>query len=233
MSLFVALMLFWAAVLFGGRLTWRFWGRWRKSCQLHVARSMSEIRNAAYFGRLSKEQFQNLVEKVLVAHKWVWLGDPWLGARHQGYLWDSGKKVVLVDAREKRLTAKELTRIAQEANRVKANRVLIFSPFKRVPAQTPPRLEVLFDSKLCSWFSILPVVPPKLMGWAKDLCSCGAPAEERVSRTGRPVMSCTRFPDCLVVREKPRSVRALPTAARRSIKSVANLGSVGPSASHA
>lgn len=201
MVLFAALMIFWAVVLFGGKSLLRLWRRWRKSCQLLVARSMSEIQGAKYFGRISKEKFEGLVMKALEARKCVLLGDPWLGARNQGYAWKGGKKFVLVNVREKRLTAKKLKQLAQEANRVKANYVLIFSPFDRHPKEVPPRLEVLCGAKLCSWFSVLDMTPPNIIGRTKDVCTCGAPAEERVSRSGRPVMSCTRFPDCTTVRE--------------------------------
>ena len=200
MGLFAALMLFWAAVIFGGKVLWRVWRRWRHSCQLKVARSLSEIHSAEYYRRISWLQFAELVLRALEAQKCVLLGDPWLlSARHQGYIWKGGVKVALVDGRAKPLTSERLLTIAQEMNKVKANRVLVFSPFPQAPKDCPPGVDVLYGRQLCSWFSILDMAPPTL-GQAVDQCPCGAPAEERVSRTGLPVMSCTRYPDCTLVR---------------------------------
>jgi hypothetical protein len=203
MELFAAVFASWTAVLFGGKLLWRYARRWRQARRLEVARSLGEVRSAEYYARLSPDAFHDLVKKALETRRYLLLGNPWLGAaRHQGYAWSRGVKMVLVDARQAPLTPRRLLLIAQRASRVKANRVLVFSPFDCAPKETPPRLEVLHGRRLCDWFSILELRPPNLFGRVKDICDCGALAEERVSRSGRAVMSCTRYPDCRVVREK-------------------------------
>lgn len=193
--------LVWVVVWFAARYAFLRWRRWRYE---QPARYISEIRSVEYYRSLPAAQFEALVMQVFRAQGLTMLGDAYLGrSRVQGYAWKAGQKLAWVHCLEKPLTPEEIDDLAKRQVRAQATKVLVLSPFPRVPASRHPAVEIIAGRKLLGWFSVLadvrPSVPQEFPG---QKCECGAPTQQRVNRAGRPLLVCSRYPDCRIM-QKP------------------------------
>ena len=187
--------LFWVVVLLGARYAFVRWRQWR---YLQPARYISEIRGVGYYRDLTPAQFESLMMQVFKRQQFTLLGDPYLGrSSQQGYVWKAGKKFALLHCPEKPITAEALDAIAVQQKKRQADQVLIFSPFPRAPRPNRPGLEIVAGRKLIAWFSVLEDIrPPLAVKIDAGTCQCGTPMEQRVNRAGRPLLVCSRYPDC-------------------------------------
>src|SRR5262249_7523319 len=151
MAVFVALLIFWAVVVFGGKYILALWRKWRA---LQPARHLSDITSVDYYRQLSPAQFESLVMRAVKAKEFTVLGEPWLGrAKEQGYIWKKGKKAVLVLRLESPLMSSDLDDVAKQMMAARAEQAFVFFPFPKPPADHPKRVEILAGKKLVSWFS--------------------------------------------------------------------------------
>lgn len=191
--------LFWVAFFFAGRYAIVKWSEWRR----RPARYVSEIYGLDYYRGLNWEQFEYLVLQTLMAGGYDILGEPYLEhTRRQGYAWKAGKKVVFARYAEKPLTPEDLEEVGRKQSLVKADQLLVFSPFPRAPRASNPAVKVLCGSKLASFFSPLDDVrPPVFQLPEPGTCDCGAPMETRVNRGGQYLLVCSRYPACKEMRK--------------------------------
>lgn len=215
MWVFLSVLVFWSAVLFGGQALFKSWRRRRF---LQPAHSLKEIGSVAYYRQISQTQFESLVLQGMRARDYTFLGDPWLGrSKNQGYAWKKGKKVVFSYRRSRALNRTQLNEIAKKLRLVRAETVLVFSPLRKFPRTSPAGVEIVAGKKLLRWFSILDTaVPPIANKLPAEKCTCGAPMKERVSRAGLPLLVCSMFPDCREVRRPPESPPSPPRASLTS-----------------
>jgi hypothetical protein len=193
---YIIFLILWVVLLSGLKIGYDSWRKWR-FCQ--PARYVSEIKALRYYQNLNPELFSRLIMEGLKQHQYTLLGNPIVGAsREQGFAWKSGKRAVIAPWLEKPLTANDLNQLAIKQSRVKAERVLVFSPFAKAPLPVHNGIEVLAGEKLLSWFSVLSATRPPVSGKiASPACgSCGSPMDERVNRAGLPLFVCSRYPDC-------------------------------------
>ena len=196
-TLFVTI--FWCAVVFGGKYLYR---SWRRRYYLQPARSVNEIGSVDYYRQLTNAQFESLVLATLKERGYTLLGDPWLGrTKEQGYAWKKGKKIVICYRLTRPLNDQQLVEISKKAHLVQAHSVLVISPLSQVPKTAPSGLKILGGNKLVRWFSVLDMVPPVATHGVEEKCECGSTLRERVSRAGQPLLVCSMYPDCRVMRQ--------------------------------
>jgi len=199
MILFFTVLGFWVLTLYGTKSLYRKW--WRLY-SLQPARYLREIQSVDYYRRLPASQFESLVIQGIRAHQFTTLGNPFLGrSKEQGYAWKKGKKTVLVYRPGHPLTLDEMDSIAKKSRAARAERAIVFSPFSNASNTHYPGLEILTGKKLLSWFSVLDVVPPLPSNATAVKCECGAQMKERISRAGIPLLVCSLYPDCRMVRQ--------------------------------
>lgn len=204
---------FWCGVVFGGKYLYRSWRRWY---YLQPARSLSEIASTDYYRQLSNTQFESLVLRTLKERGYTFLGDPWLGrTKDQGYAWRKGKKILVSYRLTRPLKPEQLLEISKKMHGVKADSVLLLTPLPGFPEIAPSGVKILGGKKLVRWFSVLDIVPPVATRSVEELCECGAVLKERVSRAGQPLLVCSMYPDCRVMRQPTETV-ALPHLPLRS-----------------
>jgi hypothetical protein len=129
--------------------------------------------------------------------------------RGQGYAWKNGKKTIVAYRLERPLLVAELDDIVRKVRTARAERVLVFSPFSKVTKSRHDGVELLYGKKLVHWFSVIGEISPPLTGRVlPEACDCGEPMRERISRVGRPLLVCSRFPDCRTIRQATESLEA-------------------------
>jgi len=200
-------LIFWIVVLSALRIAYERWRKWR-FCQ--PARYVNEIRSLRYYQNLSQAQFSQLINEGLKQHEYTLLGNPMVGAsREQGFAWKSGKRAVVAPWPERPLTTADLNELAVMQSRVKAERVLVFSPFFNAPTPIQTSIQVIAGRKLLAWFSVLNALRPPVFGKiAAPSCECGAPMDERVNRAGATLFVCSRYPDCKNMRQPQKRAAA-------------------------
>jgi hypothetical protein len=105
-----------------------------------------------------------------------------------------------------------LAEIAKKMRLFKADQVLVFSPLVYQHRQVAPDgVKVFSGNKLVRWFSILDMAPPIATHIPEEACECGSTLRERVSRAGQPLLVCSMYPDCRVMRRPEQ----LPTPTLR------------------
>ena len=201
----VVLFVIWTVVFFSARYAFLRWRRWRYQ---QPARYINEIRGVEYYRSLSREQFERLVQQTLKAGGYTILGEPYLGRTlQQGYAWKEGKKYALAHYPDNPLTPEDMEELSRKQRRVRADQVLVFSPFPRALRSPYPAVEVLAGSKLADWFSVLEDVRPPIVPLPDPgSCDCGAPMETRVNRAGQYLLVCARYPDCRQMRKPEAAV---------------------------
>jgi hypothetical protein len=207
------LFVFWVTLFFTLRYAIL---RWRQRRYRQPARYISEVTGLDYYRRLTPEQFEWMVLQVFNVGRFTMLGDPYLGrSRQQGYAWKAGKKIAVAHYPDKPLTAEDLDEIARKQKKVRADQVLVFSPFPKAPGRRGdrhPGLKILAGRRLVSWFAALEDVRPPLPYRIETCrCDCGAPMEQRLNRAGEDLLVCFHYPDCPGMRkpgEQPRRQEA-------------------------
>jgi len=209
----VVLFVIWTVVFFSARYAFLRWRQWRYQ---QPARYINEIRGVEYYRSLGREQFERLVQQTLKAGGYTTLGEPYLGRTlQQGYVWKGGKKYALAHYPDNPLTVADMEELSRKQRKVRADQVLVFSPFPQAPRSPHPAVEVLAGSKLADWFSILEDVRPPIVPLPDaGNCNCGAPMETRVNRAGQYLLVCSRYPDCRQMR-KPEAGGRKPEAGDR------------------
>ena len=192
---FLSLVAFWAGLWIGIRWAIR---RWKEAPFLKRAQSVSDVSSIDYFRRVPVLPLENWVRTALTRHGFLLLGDPVLGRSPvQGYAWLNGKKAIVVMRLERALNPRDLESIYQLKSKYKAELAIVFSPFSSAPSSNYPGLEVLAGPAFLSWMSVLDGVKPMNIGdLSPQICRCGSPQVEHVSRAGEPVLICSRYPDC-------------------------------------
>jgi hypothetical protein len=209
MGLFLAVLAFWVLALLGAKSIFR---RWQQRHLRKPARFLNELRSVDYYRQLSAAQFETLVMLGIKKHNYTLLGDPWLErAKEQGYIWKKGKKSILAYRSDNPLTLRELEEIEKKRRAARAEQALVFSPFPKAPQAHRDGVEVLYGKRLLHWFAMLDdVAPPIARKAPAEKCQCGSPMKERVSRAGRPLLICSMFPDCRIIRTPRVSSQAPP-----------------------
>jgi hypothetical protein len=200
-------LIFWIVLLSALRIAYERWRNWR-FCQ--PARYVSEIQSLRYYQGLSPEQFTRLIMEGLKQHGYALLGNPMVGAsREQGFAWKSGKRAVIAPWFDKPLTADDFNQLAVMQNRVKAERILVFSPFSKAPQPLQTAIQVIAGDNLVTWFSVLNALRPPVSGRIQPpACECSAPMEERINRAGDTLFVCSRYPDCKNMRKADKAAPA-------------------------
>ena len=203
MEIMLGVLVFWALVVFGSQALFKAWHRWYL---LQPARSLKEIRNVDYYRHLSFAQFEALIYEGLRERRYTILGDPHLGrAKDQGYAWRKGKKTVLTYRLQRPVLEADLEGIVKRFRTASADEVLVFSPFPDTPTSRYHGVEVLGGKKMLHWFGHLQyTAPPISKRYGNERCDCGAPMNERVSRQGMPLLTCSLAPDCKGIRRPER-----------------------------
>ena len=204
---FLSLVVFWGGAAVGMRFAMRWWSQRRF---MEIAKHVSDIGRPDYFRRVPESQLESWVFTVLASRGFVLLGDPILGrSRNQGYAWREGKKAVVVIQQEQPLTADDLRRFYSLRNKLRAQTAFVVSPFSSSPSSDYPGLEILAGKDLLRFMSVLDGVPPMNIGEIPpQVCSCGSPQIEHVSRAGAPLLVCARYPDCQKT-ERPTAAKVL------------------------
>jgi hypothetical protein len=197
--LFFLLAAMWFGLYFGARATVRWW---KQRLFLEEAQSVSRICDVDYFRRVSGSQLESWLLAALTARGYVLLGDPVLGRSHgQGCAWRAGKRVGLWIQQERQLSERDLASLAALKKKCKVDALLVLSPFSVAPKCHRPELEILAGQEFLAWMSVLDGVRPvNVDSIDPQNCSCGGPREQSVSRAGRALLRCSRYPDC---REPP------------------------------
>ncbi len=199
MVLFLAVLAFWMVALFSAKSIYR---KVRQRHLLEPARFLSEMLSVDYYRQLSAAQFETLILMGIRKRGYTLLGDPWLGrAKEQGYIWKKGTKAILVYSLYDTVTLEDLEDAAKKRKMARAEHVYVFYPFPSAPKSHHDGVEVLYGNKLLNWFSVLDdVLPPVFRKAQPEICECGAPMRERVSRAGQPLLVCSMYPDCRTIR---------------------------------
>jgi hypothetical protein len=196
----LSVTVFWCSIVYGGKYIYR---EWRRRISLQPARGINEIVSVEYYRRLSNAQFESLVLRALKERGYTLLGDPWLGrANEPGYAWHKGKKTMVCYRLTRPLSHEQLVEVAKKVRLAQADNVLVFSPLMPDTSYSPPNgVKILAGNKLVRWFAVLDMVPPVTANPETETCECGAKMNERVSRAGKPLLVCSMYPDCRVMRE--------------------------------
>lgn len=191
---YLAVIVFWIVVLTVIRFFVMKWRDWRYH---QPARYVSEIKGVRYFSTLPPDQFESLLMQSLKARGYTLLGNPWLGrSKDQGYVWKAGKKAVLATSLDHVPTQEEIQEIGKKQQKVRADRALLFAPFRKLEKPSIHGVDLIYGGKLVKWFATLTELRPPASGSTDRKCDCGSPMEERVNRAGAPLLVCSRYPDC-------------------------------------
>ena len=204
MGLFLGLLFFWFLVIVSAKSVFRIWSQRRS---LQPARYLKEITSVAYYQRLPPHKFESLVMQGLKMRQFTLFGDPCLGrSEEQGYAWKKGKKSIVVYRLEKPLTPADLHEIEISARFARAEKAILFSPFAKAPKKKTHGLEIISGKKMLSWFTDVAEIPiPLVKTTPAEKCECGAVMKDRVSRAGAPLLVCSMYPDCRVIRHQQKT----------------------------